>query len=138
MFQNVLLHIGLRVMSTDGKLVKNLRTYILRCYSCFRTTSIMTKVFCPSCGNKTLKKVSVSYNEDGTLVLHLSRRVNLTGRGKKYPLPAPHGGKHANNPVLTEDQRIPQQKPSKMAMQKNNPLGSDYIASKLMFFNFML
>jgi len=131
--QNVMLHVGMKVMSNSGMIIKNLRTYILRCYSCFRTTSIMTKTFCPSCGNKTLKKVSVSYKPDGTLVLHLSRRVNLTGRGKKYPLPPPHGGKHANNPILTEDQRIPQQRPSKMALQKNNPLGTDYIANSSPF-----
>ncbi|CAL8119047.1 unnamed protein product [Orchesella dallaii] len=131
--QNVMLHIGMKVMSSSGMIIKNLRTYILRCYACFRTTSIMTKTFCPSCGNKTLKKVSVSYKPDGTLVLHLSRRVNLTGRGKKYPLPPPHGGKHANNPILTEDQRIPQQRPSKMALQKNNPLGTDYIANSSPF-----
>ncbi|ODN04581.1 RNA-binding protein NOB1 [Orchesella cincta] len=131
--QNVMLHIGMKVMSNSGMIIKNLRTYILRCYSCFRTTSIMTKTFCPSCGNKTLKKVSVSYKPDGTLVLHLSRRVNLTGRGKKYPLPPPHGGKHANNPILTEDQRIPQQRPSKMALQKNNPLGTDFIVDSSPF-----
>lgn len=119
----------MRVMSTGGMLVKNIRTYILRCYTCYGTTSVMTKVFCPSCGYKTLKKVAVSYNQDGTLVLHLSKRVNLSGRGKKFPLPAPQGGKHANNPILCEDQRIPQQRPSKMALKKNNPLGVDYIAS---------
>lgn len=37
-----------------------------------RTTSDMTKVFCPHCGNKTLKKVAVSVSEDGSLHMHFS------------------------------------------------------------------
>jgi len=127
--QNVMLHTGIKVLSSGGMLIKHLRTFILRCYACFRTTSIMTKIFCPSCGNKTLKRVSVSYNSDGTQVIHLSKRIQITGRGKKFSLPTPKGGKHANNPLLTEDQRFPQQRPNKMAMKKNNPLGPDYIAN---------
>lgn len=63
--QNVLKQIGLNVAALDGKVIKQLRTFILRCYACFKTTSIMTKVFCPNCGNKTLKRVSVSLDENG-------------------------------------------------------------------------
>ena len=37
-------HIGLAVMGVDGRLIRQLKTYILRCYACFRTTSIMDKV----------------------------------------------------------------------------------------------
>ena len=82
-FQNVLKQIGLNVISLDGKLIKQLRTFILRCYGCFKTTSIMTKVFCPNCGNKTLKKVGVSLNADGTQHLHINFRRPLTARGKR-------------------------------------------------------
>lgn len=63
--QNVLKQIGLNVAALDGRVIKQLRTFILRCYACFKTTSIMTKVFCPNCGNKTLKRVSVSLDENG-------------------------------------------------------------------------
>lgn len=42
--QNVLKHIGLSVMGVDGKIIQHLKTYILRCYACFKTTSVMTKV----------------------------------------------------------------------------------------------
>ena len=77
------MQIGLHVVSLEGRLIHEARTYILRCYACFRTTCNVTKVFCPKCGNKTLKKVSVSLNEDGTLQIHISTRKRLTARGKK-------------------------------------------------------
>lgn len=80
--QNVLRQIGLQVVSADGKLIRHTRTYILRCYACFKTTSIMSKVFCPKCGNKTLKRVAVTLNEDGALLMHFSHKP-LTARGKQ-------------------------------------------------------
>lgn len=126
--QNVLKHLGLNVLTVDGHQIQQLRSFILRCYACFKTTSIMTKVFCPSCGNKSLKKVAVSLNDDGTQVIHISSRKRLSARGKRFSLPTPKGGKHANNPILCEDQRIPEQRPSRLARTKNNPLDADYIA----------
>lgn len=115
-------------MTLDGRLIKQLRTFILRCYGCFKTTSVMTNVFCPNCGNKTLKKVAVSINPDGTQKIHINFRRPLTARGKKYSLPSFKGGKHSNNPVLSADQPMPQQRISKMSRQKTNPLDDDYIA----------
>ncbi|XP_064016278.1 RNA-binding protein NOB1 [Pogoniulus pusillus] len=127
--QNVLLQMGLHVLAVNGMLIRQARSYILRCHGCFKTTSDMTKVFCPNCGNKTLKKVSVSVNEDGSLHMHFSRNPKvLNPRGLRYPLPAPKGGKHANNPHLVEDQPFPQQRLSRKARQKTNVFDPDYIA----------
>ncbi|KAJ8888712.1 hypothetical protein PR048_008204 [Dryococelus australis] len=126
--QNVMMQLGLKVASVDGRIIHHLRTFILRCYGCHKTTSIMTKLFCPNCGNKTLKKVAVSLNEDGTQHIHINAKKPLTARGKKFSLPIPKGGKHANNPILVEDQRLPQQHASRLARQKNDPLAPDYIA----------
>ncbi|CAB3365903.1 Hypothetical predicted protein [Cloeon dipterum] len=125
--QNVLRQIGLSLVSADGKLIRNVRTYILRCYACFKTTTIMTKKFCPKCGNKTLKRVAVTLNEDGTLEMYFSRRP-LTARGKQQNLPTPKGGKHAKNQIRCEDQPMPQQRATRLARAKNNPLDPDYIA----------
>ncbi|NXI81598.1 NOB1 protein, partial [Rhipidura dahli] len=127
--QNVLLQMGLHVLAVNGMLIRRARSYILRCHGCFRTTSDMTKVFCPHCGNKTLKKVAVSVSDDGTLHMHFSRNPKvLNPRGLRYPLPAPQGGKHANNPHLVEDQRFPQQRLSRKARQKTNVFDPDYLA----------
>ncbi|XP_030138418.4 RNA-binding protein NOB1 [Taeniopygia guttata] len=127
--QNVLLQMGLHVLAVNGMLIRRARSYILRCHGCFRTTSDMTKVFCPHCGNKTLKKVAVSVSDDGSLHMHFSRNPKvLNPRGLRYPLPAPQGGKHANNPHLVEDQRFPQQRLSRKARQKTDVFDPDYLA----------
>lgn len=128
--QNVLKQMNLNVSALDGRMIKQIRTFILRCYTCFKTTSLMEKVFCPKCGNKTLKKVAVSLDENGKQVIHINRKRPLTSRGKKFSLPTFKGGKHSNNPIISEDQPLPQQRPSRQARMKNNPLEPDYIAGK--------
>lgn len=52
------------------------------CASLLRTTSNMNKVFCPHCGNQTLKKVAVTLNDDGSVHMHFSKNpkvLNPTG-----------------------------------------------------------
>ncbi|CAI5782266.1 RNA-binding protein NOB1 isoform X1 [Podarcis lilfordi] len=127
--QNILLQMGLHVLAVNGMLIRHTRSYVLRCHGCFKTTSEMTRLFCPHCGNKTLKKVAVSVDDDGTIHMHFSRNPKvLNPRGLRYSLPAPQGGKHANNPHLTEDQHFPQQRLSRKARQKTNVFDPDYIA----------
>ncbi|XP_062967123.1 RNA-binding protein NOB1 isoform X2 [Cynocephalus volans] len=127
--QNVLLQMGLHVLAVNGMLIREARNYILRCHGCFKTTSDMSRVFCSHCGNKTLKKVSVTISGDGTLHMHLSRNPKvLNPRGLRYSLPTPKGGKYAINPHLTEDQRFPQLRLSRKARQKTNVFAPDYIA----------
>ncbi|XP_011617989.1 RNA-binding protein NOB1 isoform X1 [Takifugu rubripes] len=127
--QNVLIQIGLHVLSLNGMLIKQARNYILRCHACFKTTTNMNKVFCPHCGNQTLKKVAVTLNEDGSIKMHFSKNPKvLNSRGLKHSLPLPHGGKHSNNPHLVEDQRFPQQRLSHKARQKTDVFSPDYVA----------
>lgn len=35
-FQNVLIQMGLQVISLDGMLIREARSYVLKCYACFR------------------------------------------------------------------------------------------------------
>eukprot|EP00069_Balaena_mysticetus_P006718 bmy_05312T0 len=127
--QNVLLQMGLHVLAVNGLLIREARSYILRCHGCFKTTSDMSRVFCAQCGNKTLKKVSVTVSDDGTLRMHFSRNPKvLNPRGLRYSLPTPKGGKYAINPHLTEDQRFPQLRLSRKARQKTDVFAPDYIA----------
>ncbi|KFO07080.1 RNA-binding protein NOB1, partial [Balearica regulorum gibbericeps] len=121
--QNVLLQMGLHVLAVNGMLIRQARSYILRCHGCFKTTSDMTKVFCPHCGNKTLKKVAVSVSDDGSLHMHFSRNPKvLNPRGLRV------SRKHTNNPHLVKDQPFPQQRLSRKARQKTNVFDPDYIA----------
>ncbi|XP_038557002.1 RNA-binding protein NOB1 isoform X3 [Micropterus salmoides] len=127
--QNVLIQIGLHVLSVNGMVIKQARNYILRCHACFKTTSNMNKVFCPHCGNKTLKKLAVTLSEDGSVQMHFSKNPKvLNPRGLRHSLPLPQGGKHGNNPQLVEDQRAPQQRLSRKARQKTDVFNPDYVA----------
>lgn len=126
--QNVLKQIGLHIAALDGRVIKHARTYILRCYACFKTTSDSTKRFCPNCGNNTLKKVAVSLDANGQQVIHINTRRPLTARYKNRPVAKFDGGKHATNPLLFEDQPLPQQRISAKAKAKTNALGDDYTA----------
>lgn len=132
--QNVLIQIGLHVLSVNGMVIKQARNYILRCHACYKTTSNMDKVFCPHCGNRTLKKVAVTVNEDGSMQMHFSKNPKvLNPKGLKYSLPLPQGGKHGNNPYLVEDQRFPQQRLSRKARQKTDVFNPDYVAGSSPF-----
>lgn len=126
--QNVLKQVGLNVTSIDGRIIRQLRTFIFRCTTCFKTTSVMTKLFCPKCGHSTLKKVGVSIDEEGNQHIHINGRKPLTARGKKFSLPTPRGGPHFQYPILTEDQHIHKRLVSKMARKKTNALDPDYTA----------
>lgn len=126
--QNTLKQMNLNLAALNGRIIKHLRTYILRCYACFKTTSIMTKVFCPNCGNKTLKRVAVSLDENGKQVIHINTRRPLTAKYKNQSIPRFRGGKHSRNPILFEDQPMPRQMPSRVAKTKTNALNEDYIA----------
>ncbi|XP_066540346.1 RNA-binding protein NOB1 [Hoplias malabaricus] len=132
--QNVLVHIGLNVLSLNGMLIKQTRNHILRCHGCFKTTTNMNKVFCSHCGNNTLKKIAVTIGEDQSIQMHFSRNPKvLNPKGKRYSLPLPKGGKHATNPQLVEDQPFPQQRASKKARQKTDVFHPDYLAGSSPF-----
>ncbi|CAL1604673.1 unnamed protein product [Knipowitschia caucasica] len=132
--QNVLIQIGLHVLSVNGMVIKQARNYILRCHACFKTTTHMEKVFCPHCGNRTLKKLAVTVNEDGFIQMHFSRNPKvLNPKGLRYSLPQPQGGKHGDNPHLVEDQRFPQQRLSRKARQKTDVFAPDYVAGSSPF-----
>ncbi|RXG58863.1 RNA-binding protein NOB1 [Armadillidium vulgare] len=90
--QSILLHIGLSVIGVDGKLIKSLRMYMLRCYICHALSSDMEKMYCYKCGYKTLKKVPCALNPDGTKHIWESHRP-INKRATK-------GGKHVRNPDL--------------------------------------
>lgn len=126
--QNVLKQINLNITSIDGRIIRQLRTFIFRCTTCFKTTSVMTKLFCPKCGHATLKKVAVSIDDDGNQHIHINGKKPLTARGKRFSLPTPKGGQHFQYPILSEDQHIHKRFATKMGRSKTNALDPDYLA----------
>nr|XP_032800401.1 RNA-binding protein NOB1 [Petromyzon marinus] len=127
--QNVLVQMGLHVLSVDGMLIRSTRSHVLRCFACFSTTSDTSLVFCRGCGNRTLKKVAVTLGDGGRLQMHFSSNPRvMSHRGMRYSLPRPQGGKHAVNPVLSADQREPQRRQSRRQRARTAALDADYVA----------
>jgi RNA-binding protein NOB1 len=51
----------------------------------------------------------------------------------QFSLPRPQGGKHANNPVLCEDQREAQKRQSKLSKKKVDVFDVDFVANSSPF-----
>lgn len=68
----------------------------LICVFTVRTTSNMSKVFCPHCGNQTLKKVAVTLSDDGSLHMHFSKNPKvLNPRGLRVRHTLSHTHTHS-------------------------------------------
>lgn len=106
--QNVLLQMGLRVISPNGLQIQQTHKWALKCEACRNVTSDVGRLFCPKCGNGgTLYKVSITVGPNGVVHTGTRRRSNI--RGTRYSIPLPKGGRQgmAENPILREDQ-LPQ------------------------------
>lgn len=115
--QNVLLQVGLNLISTSLQRISHLKTFVLRCHACFQTTKDMSKQFCPRCGQPALTRVSCSTSANGEFKLHLKKNMQWNTRGNRYAVPKPvsgtangrvkGGGKGGwgNDLVLSEDQK---------------------------------
>lgn len=125
--QNVLIQMGLHIVSVDGRLIRQARSYILKCFGCQKETHDMTKQFCPACGNKTLSRVAVTVGRDGTMRYHYNRRKkNPNIRGTKFSLPKPQPGRHGNDIITCEDQKTKLRTMPK-SKESINPLDVDYL-----------
>lgn len=83
--QNVILQIGLRLLAPGGMQIRQLHRWVLKCHACNNVTRESGKIFCPKCGNGgTLRKVSVTVGENGTLLA--SRRQRFILRGTKVKI----------------------------------------------------
>ncbi|KAF8499989.1 Nin one binding Zn-ribbon like-domain-containing protein [Gautieria morchelliformis] len=113
--QNVLLQMGLNLIGVEGKRISRVKTWVLRCHACFKICKDPTKRFCPTCGNPTLLRTSVtisspsaSTNAEPKLQVHLKRNFQWRTRGTKYPIPAPKPGSSKTGAgeglILREDQ----------------------------------
>eukprot|EP00727_Mastigamoeba_balamuthi_P010524 m51a1_g6094 hypothetical protein (251) ;mRNA; f:44289-45041 len=100
--QNVLMQLGVPVISADGMHIRKARQWMLKCFSCLHTTRDPRKLFCPSCGNDTLRRVALEMSESGEL-------HEVTGSGPlrnvrgSTALPRPRGGRHNTDPIRSED-----------------------------------
>ncbi|TFK55586.1 hypothetical protein OE88DRAFT_1621259 [Heliocybe sulcata] len=112
--QNVLLQMGLNLVSVDGKKIERVKTWVLRCHACFKICKDSTKKFCPSCGNATLLRASVTISSPTAsasapaMQVHLKKNFQWKLRGTKYSIPSPKSGSaktgNGEGLILREDQ----------------------------------
>lgn len=118
--QNVLLQMGLYLVSVDGARIERVKSWVLRCHACYRICKDPERKFCPSCGNAALLRTSVTttaggHGDAGTMQVHLKPNFQYRNRGTVYALPMPKPGsasggrpsgqsKSSGVPILREDQ----------------------------------
>jgi RNA-binding protein NOB1 len=110
--QNVLLSMGLGLVGEQGKRINKVKSWILRCHACFKTCRDLDKRFCPSCGNATLLRTTVSTSsKTGKQTVHLKKNFQYALRGTKFTIPDAKAGrakgqqKPGNGLIMREDQR---------------------------------
>ncbi|KIJ69972.1 hypothetical protein HYDPIDRAFT_77681 [Hydnomerulius pinastri MD-312] len=112
--QNVLLQMGLTLVGTEGRRIQKVKSWVLRCHACFKICKDNSKQFCPSCGNPTLMRASVTIASPNAsadapvMEIHLKKNFQYKIRGSKYSIPAPKPGSAKTGPgeglILREDQ----------------------------------
>ncbi|KAF5333701.1 hypothetical protein D9611_002494 [Ephemerocybe angulata] len=112
--QNVLLQMGLSLVGMEGKRIERVKTWVLRCHACFKICKDVSKKFCPSCGNNTLLRASVTLSSPTAssntpaMQIHLKPNFQYRLRGTKYSIPAPKAGTAKTGAgtglILREDQ----------------------------------
>ncbi|KIK67798.1 hypothetical protein GYMLUDRAFT_190553 [Collybiopsis luxurians FD-317 M1] len=112
--QNVLMQMGLNLVGTEGKRIQRVKTWVLRCHACFKICKDSSKQFCPSCGNPSLLRASVTIaspnasSDAPVMQVHLKPNFQYRIRGTKYSIPAPKPGSAKHGPgeglILREDQ----------------------------------
>ncbi|CAO1633170.1 unnamed protein product [Sympodiomycopsis kandeliae] len=118
--QNVLLQMGMALISTEGYRIEKVRSWVLRCHACFKICKDSERKFCPECGNPSLIRTSVTSQAPGSsaattttngLQVHLKKNFQYKTRGNIYSLPLPKPGSSSSgkdpkksNLILREDQ----------------------------------
>ena len=103
--QNVLLQLRLHLYATDGKRIRMVKSWLMRCHACYWTSLDTNKKFCGKCGGLTLTKTSYRVDASGQRHLFLRPDYQYNLRGTIYSLPNVQGGREAQKIILREDQR---------------------------------
>ncbi|KAI9068528.1 hypothetical protein FKP32DRAFT_1642233 [Trametes sanguinea] len=112
--QNVLLQMGLGLVGVEGKRIERVKSWVLRCHACFKICKDASRKFCPSCGNPSLLRASVTISSPTAgpntpaLQVHLKKNFQFKTRGTIYSIPAPKPGSAKTGTgeglILREDQ----------------------------------
>lgn len=101
--QNVLLHMGLNLISTGGLRIRKITRWVKRCYACRTVVSQNGRVYCPNCGNHTLLRVQCVLDEDGKVKFFFNDKKKINLRGTIFNIKRSKGGQKSNDVILRED-----------------------------------
>ena len=104
--QNVIIQLGFKLLSLDGRRITRVKRFKLLCRACQKLNLDIERMFCEQCGSHLLAKVSVYINQDGELTYFKNPRRKPRLRGTKYSLPKPKGGREGDGLVLREDELL--------------------------------
>ncbi|KAJ1455049.1 Nin one binding Zn-ribbon like-domain-containing protein [Pelagophyceae sp. CCMP2097] len=105
--QNVLLQIGLRLVSLDGMVVRRTKRWALRCDACFAVETDTLRLFCGRCGTAAMRRVSFGVDAaTGKRQLFLRKVRKHDLRGTKFALPKPGTEKRFEGPLLLREDQL--------------------------------
>ncbi len=73
--QNVVVQMGMSLLSLDCRRISSIRRFIYECYLCWKKYRIQDEKvrLCNNCGYNSLSKIAYSIDDKGVMVLHRKR-----------------------------------------------------------------
>eukprot|EP00451_Oxyrrhis_marina_P033912 CAMPEP_0204376190 /NCGR_PEP_ID=MMETSP0469-20131031/49870_1 /ASSEMBLY_ACC=CAM_ASM_000384 /TAXON_ID=2969 /ORGANISM="Oxyrrhis marina" /LENGTH=449 /DNA_ID=CAMNT_0051367021 /DNA_START=8 /DNA_END=1357 /DNA_ORIENTATION=- len=133
--QNVMKQVGLYLLTIDGYAITTVRLWGKLCRGpCGHFTRDASKMFCPKCGHANLSRVPITIEDDGSVLVHLSKRPAKL-KGTIYFNPPNRGGRNGRDLLLAEDQLMmgsrarilrQQQKQYERDLKNRDPFSAGY------------
>ena len=128
--ENVVLQMGLKLLSVEGRLIHRVKQWVLRCAACRTIHYDVDRLFCSKCGVNMLQRIACSTDaKTGELRLHLKKNYKTNTRGMIHSLPkAGSQGRYDGELLLREDQLLTgiwRQKVAKIRHDVKSAFGDD-------------
>ena len=101
--QNVMMRMGIKVLSMNGMLIKKAKQFVLKCNACFNVIYKMESAFCDRCGSDFLVKVSMTVDKKGRVFFSKGSHRAQSVRGTIFSIPKP---KHAAGSRRVEEKVV--------------------------------
>ena len=87
--QNVMMRMGIKVLSMNGMVIKKAKQFVLKCNACFNVIYKMESAFCDRCGSDFLMKVSMTIDKKGRVFFSKGSHRAKSIRGTKFSIAKP-------------------------------------------------
>ncbi|XP_954402.1 uncharacterized protein TA21215 [Theileria annulata] len=104
--QNVLIQMGLNVVTLDGFVAKSIRRWGQMCRSCYEVYPNTSRQFCSKCGNATVERVPITVDSETSEIIARDTRKWINTRGTIYTQPKPTTGRIDKPYITAEDQLL--------------------------------